>query len=208
VIAKRVLDVVSSAVGLVLLAPLLAAVALLIRFDSPGPIFFRQERVGRHGRRFRIHKFRTMQHVRSEAGRSITVGADPRITRVGGALRRYKLDELPQLIDVLRGDMSLVGPRPEVPEYVAHYPPPDREAILSVRPGITDRASLEFSNENELLATAEDPHSFYLAEILPVKLRYYREYVGSRSMLGDLRIILDTICKVLFRRSRTPGRIL
>ncbi|HYC49728.1 MAG TPA: sugar transferase [Gemmatimonadaceae bacterium] len=204
--AKRALDVIVSAIGLVLLAPLLASVAVLIRIGSPGPIFFRQERVGQHGRRFRIHKFRTMYDARTEAGRSITVGADPRITQIGAFLRRYKLDELPQLIDVLRGDLSLVGPRPEVPAYVECYSDADRAVVLSVRPGITDRASIEFSNESELLATAKDPHSFYVNEVLPVKLRYYREYVASRSMLGDLRIIRDTFGKVFFARSRATGR--
>lgn len=199
-IAKRAFDLVVSAVGLVLLAPLLTIVAVLIRLDSPGPVFFRQERVGRHGRPFRIHKFRTMRHARPEAGLAITVGTDPRVTRLGAALRRYKIDELPQLIDVLLGDMSLVGPRPEVPEYVVCYSEADREIVLSVRPGITDRASLEFSNESELLAIAEDPHRFYIDEVLPIKLRYYREYVASRSLIGDLRIILDTVAKVFFGR--------
>lgn len=203
--AKRAFDVACSAVGLVVLAPLLVIVAVLIRLDSPGPVFFRQERVGRYGRRFRIHKFRTMRHARPEAGRAITVGADPRVTRLGTALRRYKVDELPQLIDVLVGDMSLVGPRPEVPEYVACYPPGDREIVLSVRPGITDRASLEFSNESELLAGAADPHRFYVDEVLPVKLRYYREYVATRSLVGDLRIILDTVGRIAGGNRPTPA---
>lgn len=195
--AKRALDVLCSAAGLIVLGPFLLAVALLVRLDSPGPVFFRQERVGRFGRTFRIHKFRTMRFSQSATGPSLTVGADPRITRVGAALRRLKIDELPQLIDVLLGDMSLVGPRPEVPEYVAHYSPEDFSVVLSVRPGITDRASLEYSEENELLAGVADPHRFYLERILPVKLGYYRDYVASNSVLGDIRIIVSTIAKIL-----------
>lgn len=195
--AKRTLDLVCSAIGLLLLGPLLLSVAVLVAVDSPGPVFFRQERVGRHGRRFRIHKFRTMRHSPTPAGPLLTVGTDARVTRVGAVLRRYKIDELPQLIDVLKGDMSLVGPRPEVPEYVAHYSDEDRATVLSVRPGITDRASLEYSDENVLLATASDPHRFYIERILPVKLQCYREYVSSNSVQGDVRIIIATIGKIL-----------
>ena len=194
--AKRLLDIVSAALGLLLLAPLLLLLALAVRLDSPGPVFFRQVRVGRYGRHFRIHKFRSMRHGPAPGGSLITVGGDPRVTRVGEVLRRYKLDELPQLIDVLRGDMSLVGPRPEVPEYVAHYSEDDRRVVLSVRPGITDRASLEYRDESTLLAAAADPHRCYVEEILPAKIRYYREYVASRSLIGDIGIILATIRKV------------
>lgn len=198
-IAKRAFDVVCSAVGLIVLAPLLAVVAVLIVADSPGPVFFRQKRVGRHGELFRIHKFRTMHHEPLQKGLSITVGADPRVTRVGAVLRRYKLDELPQLIDVLRGSMSLVGPRPEVPEYVAHYSDQDRKIVLSVRPGITDHASLEFSDESLLLAGAADPQRLYIEMILPKKLRLYRAYVQMRTMTGDIGIILKTLRKILRR---------
>lgn len=203
--AKRALDVLCSAVGLILLGPLLIVVAVLVVLDSPGPVFFRQERVGRFGRTFRIHKFRTMRHAPAAAGPSLTVRADPRVTRVGAWLRRYKLDELPQLIDVLRGDMSLVGPRPEVPEYVAYYSDADRATVHSVRPGITDRASLEFSDESALLAPAADPHRVYVEQILPVKLRYYREYVAAHSVVGDIRIILTTIAKILGLRRTGAG---
>jgi lipopolysaccharide/colanic/teichoic acid biosynthesis glycosyltransferase len=199
-IAKRTFDVVCSAVGLIVLAPLLAVVAVLIVFDSPGPVFFRQKRVGRYGELFFIHKFRTMRHEPLQKGLSITVGADPRLTRVGAVLRRYKLDELPQLIDVLRGSMSLVGPRPEVPEYVALYPERDREIVMSIRPGITDRASLEFSDESALLAGANDPQRIYLEEILPMKLQHYREYVATRTLSGDVEIILKTLGKIFLRR--------
>ncbi len=198
-IAKRAFDLVCSTIGLIVLAPLLAVVAVLIMSDSPGPVFFRQKRVGRHGELFRIHKFRTMRHEPLQNGLSITVGADPRVTRIGAVLRRYKLDELPQLIDVLRGSMSLVGPRPEVPEYVAHYSDQDRKIVLSVRPGITDHASLEFSDESLLLAGAADPQRLYIEMILPKKLRLYRAYVQMRTMTGDIGIILKTLRKILRR---------
>ena len=205
--AKRTLDMVCSAIGLILLGPLLLVIAAIIVLDSAGPVFFRQERVGRFGRRFRIHKFRTMRHGTVAAGPALTVGADSRVTRVGSFLRRYKIDELPQLIDVVRGEMSLVGPRPEVPEYIAHYSESDQAAVLSVRPGITDRASLEYRDESSLLATAADPHRFYIEEILPVKIRYYREYVSSHSTLGDIRIILATISRVFFGEGRPRRQI-
>ncbi|MEI6739323.1 MAG: sugar transferase [Gemmatimonadaceae bacterium] len=193
---KRTLDIVCAAIGLMVLGPLLLVVAALIPLDSAGPVFFRQERVGQFGRRFRIHKFRTMRHGTAAAGPSLTVGADSRVTKVGSFLRRYKIDELPQLIDVVRGDMSLVGPRPEVPEYIAYYSESERAAVLSVRPGITDLASLEFRDESSLLAAAPDPQRFYVEEVLPVKIRYYLEYVASHSAIGDIRIILATIYKV------------
>lgn len=193
---KRAFDLLCAGVGLLLLSPLLIVIAVLVALDSPGGVFFRQERVGQFGRRFRIHKFRTMRSSTSPSGSPLTVGADPRITRVGAVLRRLKLDELPQLFDVLRGKMSLVGPRPEVPQYVAHYSEADRAVVLSMRPGITDLASLEYSDEGELLAKATDPHQLYLDEILPAKLRYYREYVANHSLLGDVRIILATLRKI------------
>jgi lipopolysaccharide/colanic/teichoic acid biosynthesis glycosyltransferase len=148
---------------------LLLLVALWIKLDSPGPVFFRQERIGRFGVPFRIHKFRTMTH--GAVGAQITVGADARITRAGAWLRRTKLDELPQLIDVLRGAMSLVGPRPEVPRYVAMYPQGLRDKVLSVRPGITDVASLEYRDEGELLARAADPEREYVSVVMPAKLK-------------------------------------
>lgn len=199
---KRAFDLFCSAVGLVALAPVFTVVAVSIRIDSPGPVFFRQERVGRFGRVFRIHKFRTMRHRPDVGGPSITVGIDSRVTRLGALLRRYKIDELPQLIDVFEGSMSLVGPRPEVPEYVAHYPVEDRDIVLSVRPGITDLASLEFSDESSLLARAEDPQRFYVEEVLPMKIKYYREYVGTRTLIGDVRIILATLQKVFLGGER------
>jgi lipopolysaccharide/colanic/teichoic acid biosynthesis glycosyltransferase len=188
-VLKRTLDIAVAALGLALLLPLFAVVAVLIKMDSPGPVFFRQERVGRFGRPFRIFKFRTMS-VAPAAGRAqITVAGDARITRIGAVLRKYKLDELPQLIDVLRGTMSLVGPRPEVPRYVEHYPEPLREKIFSLRPGITDFASLRYRDENELLARAADPEREYIDVILPSKLRYALDYVDTASVGNDLRVL-------------------
>ena len=194
---KRLFDVVLAGVGLLLLAPLLAVVALWIKFDSPGPVFFRQERVGRFGVPFRIHKFRTMIHG-TPAGPQITVGADARITRAGHWLRRSKLDELPQLIDVLRGDMSVVGPRPEVPRYVAIYPPELRDKVLSVRPGITDFASIEYRDESAVLARADDPEREYTEVVLPAKLRLAAQYVDQATLTTDLRLIGLTL-KALLR---------
>lgn len=195
--AKRLLDVLGALVGLVLLAPLFFALSLWISIDSAGPVFYRQERVGLGGRTFRIHKFRTMRSDPASVGPQITVGADARITRAGKFLRRTKLDELAQLIDVLRGDMSLVGPRPEVPRYVALYPPELRSKILSVRPGITDPASLAFRHESELLASAADPEHAYVQEILPQKLKAAADYVDQRTFWSDIRLIGATVRSVV-----------
>jgi lipopolysaccharide/colanic/teichoic acid biosynthesis glycosyltransferase len=190
---KRVFDIVVAGVGLVVLAPLLAVLGVWVRADSTGPALFRQERVGRGGALFRIHKFRTMRSGDEATGSPITVGADARITSAGAFLRRHKLDELPQLIDVLRGDMSLVGPRPELPRYVAEYPVALRDKVLSVRPGITDLASIEFRNEAELLARAADPEREYREVVLPAKLRLAVEYVESATLASDLRVIGRTL---------------
>jgi lipopolysaccharide/colanic/teichoic acid biosynthesis glycosyltransferase len=191
--SKRIFDWLASSCGLFVLAPVLVALAVWIKLDSPGPVFFRQERVGKGGRLFRIHKFRTMVTDAERLGLQITVGADARVTRVGQWLRKYKLDELPQLLDVWIGHMSLVGPRPEVPRYVDCYPVDVREVVLSVRPGITDRASIEYKDENEVLGRATDPHVAYVNEVLPIKLAYYQDYVRNRSFLGDVAIIFATI---------------
>jgi lipopolysaccharide/colanic/teichoic acid biosynthesis glycosyltransferase len=196
-IVKRLFDLVASGLGLLLLAPMLLAIALAIKLESPGPVFFRQERVGRFGKPFRIHKFRTMVTDAERRGLQITVGADARVTRVGGVLRKYKLDELAQLIDVFVGDMSLVGPRPEVPRYVACYPADVRAIVLSVPPGITDWASIEFKEENAMLGGAVDAERVYVEEILPVKLGYYVRYVRERSFMMDVRIILATLAAVV-----------
>jgi lipopolysaccharide/colanic/teichoic acid biosynthesis glycosyltransferase len=191
--SKRIFDWLASGFGLLVLSPVLMVLALWIKLDSPGPVFFRQERVGQDGRVFRIHKFRTMVSDAERRGLQITVGADARVTRVGQLLRKYKLDELPQLLDVWLGHMSLVGPRPEVPRYVACYPADVRDVVLSVRPGITDRASIEFKDENEILGRAADAHLAYVNEVLPIKLRYYVAYVESRSFWGDIAIIFATM---------------
>ncbi|MEO6278320.1 sugar transferase [Roseateles sp.] len=191
---KRLFDIVCAALGLLLLTPLLVAAALWVKLDSPGPALFRQTRVGRHGVPFTIHKFRTM---RVAPGAAITVGADPRITRAGRWLRASKLDELPQLWDVLRGVMSLVGPRPELPHYVVLYPADLREQVLAVRPGITDPASLAFSQEAALLAEAADPEREYREVILPAKLKLSAAYAAKASLLTDLRVILRTLVRVV-----------
>ncbi len=191
--SKRLFDLVLSSLGLLMLAPVLLLIALAVKLDSAGPVFFRQERVGRFGVPFRIHKFRTMRHDQGGQGLQITVGADSRITRVGAFLRRSKLDELPQLIDVWVGSMSLVGPRPEVPRYVAHYPAALREKVLSVRPGITDIASIEYRDESSVLAQAADPEQAYIHEVLPHKLALAASYVDQVSVWMDVRLIWRTI---------------
>lgn len=193
---KRLFDLTCATIGLLVCAPVFALIALAIKLDSPGPVFFRQVRVGRNGRPFRIHKFRSM-HIAIRGQREITVNNDPRVTRSGKLLRKWKLDELPQLIDVLRGAMSLVGPRPEVPRYVELYPSDARSLILSVRPGITDLASIRFRDENALLDQAGDPEAVYIHQILPEKLRLQAEYVRERSFFYDLRILWHTVIKVI-----------
>jgi lipopolysaccharide/colanic/teichoic acid biosynthesis glycosyltransferase len=196
--AKRAMDLALTLAALPLALPLMAAIALWVRLDSPGPAFFRQPRVGRGGRLFRIHKFRTMRaQSPGGAGPQVTAAGDTRITRAGRWLRRTKLDELPQLIDVLAGDMSLVGPRPEVPRYMALYPDEARRLILSVRPGITDRAAIEFRDEERLLAASSDPEATYVERIMPVKQRHYLDYVAQHSLAGDVRILIDTLRAVL-----------
>ena len=194
---KRLFDFVASSFGLILLTPIFVLVALWIKLDSRGAIFFRQERVGFQGDLFRIHKFRTMVLDAEKKGKQITVGADSRITTVGGFLRKYKLDELPQLIDVLVGDMSLVGPRPEVPKYIDYYTDDEKHDVLSVKPGITDNASIEFRDENELLANSKDPEAIYINEVLPKKIALYRKYVRERSFFGDVAIIFKTIFLII-----------
>lgn len=197
--AKRLFDLLLSSLGLLVLAPLLLLIALLIKLDSPGPVMFRQERVGRFGRPFHIHKFRTMRHEPAGQGLQITVGADRRITRVGGFLRASKLDELPQLLDVWLGDMSLVGPRPEVPRYVAHYPAELREKVLSVRPGITDIASIEYRDESAVLARAADPEHAYIHEVLPHNLALAAQYVERSSIWLDAWLIWRTLVAIVRR---------
>lgn len=191
--AKRLFDILASGLGLLLLSPLLLGVALWIKWDSPGPVMFRQERVGRFGKPFFIHKFRSMRVDAPALGPQITIGDDPRITRSGRFIRRSKIDELPQLWDVLRGAMSLVGPRPEVPRYVALYPAELREIVLSVRPGITDPASLAFRDESSVLAAAADPEREYVEVLLPRKLALSCAYVREASLRRDLGVIWRTL---------------
>ena len=199
-LAKRVYDLGFSGTGLILLSPLFILVGLLIKLTDGGPVFFRQRRVGRFGREFWIWKFRTMVVGADRLGLSLTKDGDPRITRIGRFLRKTKLDELPQLWNVFRGDMSLVGPRPEVPRYVALYSDTQRE-ILNLKPGITDLATLEFSHEEEILRTAEDVEQFYLEHCLPRKIELNRLYAQNASLWHDTLLILKTL---LFWR-RKPG---
>lgn len=196
--SKRIFDLLCSGVGLIFLFPVFMLIMLWIKLDSPGPIFFRQVRVGRFGKPFLIHKFRTMR-VDAELSGRLTVGADSRVTRSGFFLRKYKLDELPQLIDVLIGRMSLVGPRPEVQEFVDCYPPTVRDKVLSVRPGITDWASIDMVDENKLLAGYDDPRQAYIDIVLPVKQQFYLAYVEQQGFFTDIRIIIATILKVFSR---------
>lgn len=192
---KRAFDVLAASIGVVLLLPIFAAAALAVKLDSPGPVLFRQERVGRKGVLFRILKFRTMV-VDAESTGQITLAKDARVTRVGAVLRHYKIDELPQLFNVIRGEMSLVGPRPEVPRYVACYPHAARKTVLSVRPGMTDWASIRFRDESALLAGAGDPERRYVEDILPVKLDYGMRYVQERGFFTDLKIIFMTLLAI------------
>ena len=193
--AKRLFDIISSSIGLLCLAPVFVIMAIWIKLDSRGPVFYRQTRVGRYGRDFRIFKFRSMR-VGSDKGRQITVGErDPRITRSGYFIRRYKIDELPQLINVFLGDMSIVGPRPEVRKYVDLYSEEQRK-VFQVRPGITDLASIKYRNENELLSQVDDPDTYYIDVIMPDKLTINLEYIRHQSFMGDIKIIFNTLFKI------------
>jgi lipopolysaccharide/colanic/teichoic acid biosynthesis glycosyltransferase len=193
---RRAVDFAAAAAGLLVLSPLFLVIALLIRATSPGPVFHRGERVGKDGRLFRIYKFRSMRAGAEREGPGVTAAGDARVTRVGGWLRRTKLDELPQLINVLRGEMGLVGPRPEDPRYVALYTPEQRR-VLGVRPGLTGAASVRYRNEEDLLAGA-DGERVYREVVMPEKLRIELEFLRGRSLLSDLRILLETVA-VLFR---------
>ena len=195
---KRAFDLVFATAGLVVLSPLLLVLAAWVRVDSRGPALFRQERIGRGGRPFTMLKFRSMRFEPAGSGPLLTASTDRRVTRAGGFLRRSKLDELPQLVNVVRGDMSLVGPRPEVAKYVALYPPDVRARVLSVRPGITDYATLEYRDESALLGP-DDPEAVYVSTILPRKLALYERYVAEQSLATDVRLILLTL-KAIVRR--------
>ncbi|MFO1218992.1 MAG: sugar transferase [Burkholderiaceae bacterium] len=196
---KRVFDVIVAAAVLALLGPLIALAALWVKLDSPGPALFRQERVGRGGRLFRIHKLRTMHANAVAIGPGLTAQHDARVTRAGRWLRRHRVDELPQLIDVLLGHMSLVGPRPELPKYVALYPPALRDQVLAVRPGITDPASLEFLDEAAAMVGAADPEQVYVQQILPLKLQRQCEYARRATLASDVMVLGRTLRVLLAR---------
>jgi lipopolysaccharide/colanic/teichoic acid biosynthesis glycosyltransferase len=198
---KRLLDVCASALGLILLAPVFLLIAILIKLISPGSLFYQQERVGKDGRVFKIIKFRTMQVDADKRGPSITVGGDSRITSIGRILRALKLDELPQLWNVLKGDMSLVGPRPEVPLYVKSYSE-EQKKVLVVRPGITDPSSLAYRYEEELLGRQTDPENYYQQVVLPHKLSLNAEYICNISLKYDLSLLSKTLLSLLFNRPR------
>lgn len=193
---KRIFDVICSGLGIIVLSPVLIIIAILIKKGSDGPVFFKQIRVGEKGRNFEILKYRTMVVDAEKLGRQITVGNDSRITKIGGFLRKYKLDELPQLFNVFKGDMSLVGPRPEVPRYVELYNE-EQIKVLDVKPGITDLASIRYRDENDLLGTAEDPDDMYINTIMPDKLALNLEYIRKSNVFFDIYIIINTIIKCL-----------
>jgi lipopolysaccharide/colanic/teichoic acid biosynthesis glycosyltransferase len=193
---KRIFDFLVSLFGLIIFSPLFLIIAILIKLDSEGPVFYRGERIGKDGKPFRIFKFRTMVKDAEKMGGPSTSADDPRLTKIGKFLRKYKLDELPQLINVLKGEMSLVGPRPEVKIYVDMLKPEEKEIILSVKPGMTDLASLWDFHEEEVLKGSKDPEKTYLEKIRPKKVQLQIEYVKNRSFLLDLKIILKTILKL------------
>jgi lipopolysaccharide/colanic/teichoic acid biosynthesis glycosyltransferase len=205
IMAKRVFDIVAAAFGLVLFSPVLFTAALLVKASSPGPVFFKQQRIGRYFKPFLIYKYRTMYVDAAARGTQLTVGRDPRITPAGHWLRRTKIDELPQLVNVLKGDMSLVGPRPEVPYYVELFRS-DYQEILRVRPGLTDLASLKYSDEAALLGKAENPEEEYIRHLLPDKIELAKEYLRRSSFFFDIRLILDTAIKFVgYRMSSLSG---
>ena len=195
---KRLFDIIASMLGLILFGPFLIFILIWIKIDSPGPIFFKQERVGLNGKLFKIHKFRTM-YVNSEDKSTLTVGDDLRITNSGKLMRRLKIDELPQLIDVLFGKMSFVGPRPDLKEFIDIYPQEIKDKILSVKPGITDFASIELVDESNLLSKFSDPKKAYIKKILPMKQKFHLDYVNNHNMWMDITIIFLTIKRVLLR---------
>jgi len=197
-VLKRLFDIVFSLLGLMLASPILLVLAALIKSSSPGPVFYRGERVGEKGEIFQIFKFRSMVVNAEKLGGPSTAGDDPRLTKIGKFLKRYQLDELPQLINVLKGDMSLVGPRPEVKMYVEMMTPEEKNVILSVKPGMTDFASLWNFHEGDILKGSPDPEKAYLEKIRPTKIRLQLEYVKNRSFLLDLKIIIKTITKIFY----------
>lgn len=195
---RRAVDAATAIMALTVASPVLLVMMIAIKLDSPGPVIFRQTRVGRYGEPFQILKLRTMRQDAESQGGQLTVGADPRVTRVGYFLRKWKLDEIPQLVNVVRGEMALVGPRPEVPRYVDMYTDEQRR-VLAVRPGITDPASIKFRNESELMAGQSDPESYYREVLMPSKLSINLAYLEDRSLLSDIRVLLETVRAVLGR---------
>jgi len=195
-VVKRIVDFICSTLGLIILSPILIAIAIKIKIGDHGPVFFKQIRVGEKNKEFEILKFRTMVVDAEKIGRQITIGNDSRITKIGVFLRKYKFDELPQLINVFKGDMSLVGPRPEVPRYVKLYNE-EQKKVLEVKPGITDLASIRYRDENDLLGEAENPDDFYINTIMPDKLALNLEYINKNNVFFDIYIILKTIIKCL-----------
>lgn len=195
-IIKRIFDIAASTVGLIILLPILIIVSICIKLDTKGPVFFKQKRVGKNKKVFEIYKFRTMITDAEKIGKQITIGNDCRITKVGKFIRKCKLDEFPQLINVLKGEMSLVGPRPEVPRYVELYDE-YQEQILLVKPGITDYASIEFRNENDILAESMNPEETYIEEIMSSKIELNMKYIKNISLLEDIKLILSTILAIL-----------
>ena len=203
--AKRAPDVVGASLGLLALAPLLALVAALIKLDDGGPVFFRQVRVGRYGKRFRIWKFRTMVTDAERRGGTLTVGDDPRITRLGRALRSSRIDELPQLLNVLAGEMSLIGPRPEVPKYADLYGPFERN-VLGLTPGISDPASIKYRHESTVLGQMVDPEAFYVKAVMPDKIRLNLEYAARATVWSDVLMIGRTIGSLLRKPRQNNSR--
>lgn len=193
---KRLFDIVASGCGLILLSPIFIVLSIWIKLDSKGPVFYKQVRVGRGNKDFYLYKFRSMRVGADKAGLITVGGRDPRVTRSGYYIRKYKLDELPQLINVIKGDMSLVGPRPEVRKYVDMYTP-EQMHVLDVRPGITDMASIRYRNENELLEKAEDPDKYYIEVIMPDKLGINLEYVANHSFWYDMKLIISTFLAII-----------
>jgi lipopolysaccharide/colanic/teichoic acid biosynthesis glycosyltransferase len=204
---KRLFDILFSFIGLLFLQPLFVVIAIMIKVDSTGPVFFRQGRVGKNFRRFMIYKFRTMVVDAERKGLRITSGGDSRVTRVGRMLRKFKIDELPQLFNVLKGDMSLVGPRPEVIKYVEWYKD-DYERILSIRPGITDISSMTFRNEESILQGVDDPERYYVHVLLPEKMRLAREYIQNVSFFYDVKLIFKTLYNVVFQLKYSQKQVL
>lgn len=195
---KRLFDIIASGLGLIVLSPLFAVLAVWIKADSPGPVFYRQTRVGRGNRDFRLYKFRSMRPDSDRLGLITVGGHDPRVTRSGYYIRKYKLDEFPQLINVFLGDMSLVGPRPEVRKYVDMYTP-EQMRVLSVRPGITSLASIRYRNENDILAAASDPDRCYIEQVMPDKLAIDLEYVDRATFWNDIKLIFSTFREIIVK---------